>query len=163
MAAAKKKEEANYEDSASLVDLKARQEEDYVPPGVVGRASDAQKSENGYVGVDPIYQNFVDETHQPGIPDEGAEAEIWQTFVSEDVDTSLMATPESVSDAQAKRDSGETYTADGATVKADPRPTVGETQEQWDEAHAGDNQTTAASGGAATPPKGGDTPPSSQK
>jgi len=156
--AAKKKADANYEKPASLLDLEARQEEGYVPPGVVGRTSDPQKSENGYVGVDPIYQNYADETHKPGFPDEGAEAEIWKNFVSDDVDTSIGAAPEDVSEAEKKRDSGDVYTADGATVKDTVRPTPQESQEQWDEAHAGDTPPETP---ASPPSSGGDTPPSS--
>lgn len=159
MAQKKTKEEANYEKPASLLDLEARQAEDYVPPGVVGRTSDAQLSENGYVAVDPIYQNFADETHRPGFPEEGAEAEVWKSFVSEDVDTSIGGTPEDVSAAQEQRDSEDVYTADGATVKAS-RPTVRESQEQWDEANADSSSQESTSQEPSS--SGGSTPPSSQ-
>lgn len=82
---------ANYEKPASQVDLENRQSKDYVSPAKLVQGVDPQASENGYVNVDPIYQNFANETEKPFVATEGVESEVEKDYYSEDVDTNLGA------------------------------------------------------------------------
>lgn len=81
----------NYEKPASQLDLEARQKKDYVSPSVLTQGVDREPSENGYVNVDPVYQNYANETERPYLAEKGAEAEVEKAYYSEDVDTSAGA------------------------------------------------------------------------
>lgn len=74
---------AQYSKPTSQVDLEARQKSDYVPSTVLNQGSDPELSENGYVGVDPIYQNAANVTEQPIEASGGAEAKVFDQYLSE--------------------------------------------------------------------------------
>lgn len=62
--------------STQQLDLEARQAEDYVSPLAVAKTvgpNESLISEDGFVGVDPIYQNAANETEMPLASEEGAE------------------------------------------------------------------------------------------
>jgi hypothetical protein len=62
--------------STQQLDLEARQAEDYVSPLAVAKTVGPEQSllgEDGYVGTDPIYQNYANETEAPLAAEEGAE------------------------------------------------------------------------------------------
>lgn len=111
----------NYTKPTSQLDLEARQSEDYVPPTVLGRDVDPQKSENGYVGVDPIYQNFANDTEAPYAAEEGPESVVEENYYHDEVDFNLAATPEGSGDAEDKveRLNEEPVTPSGATVSTE--------------------------------------------
>ncbi|SRR6266540_328473 len=81
------KEKAEYSKPTSQLDLEARQADDYVVPAQVGPAVDPQLSDNGYVGVDKIYQNSASHVDAPyeGDP-ESAEGKVHAQFLSDDVE-----------------------------------------------------------------------------
>lgn len=104
MAAAKPK----YEDSASLADLKERQKDDYVPPGVVTQASDQELSDNGFIATDPIYQGRASHTDRPYPVDEKSpEGKVASQFLSDDVEYDT-GEPEESGDAKASPSGGST-------------------------------------------------------
>lgn len=77
---------AQYSKPASELDLEARQKKDYQPSSVVGQAQDPQVSDNGYVAVDPIYQNHANDTEAPVKAEGGAEAKVFEDHLAEDAD-----------------------------------------------------------------------------
>lgn len=83
---------ANYEKPASQVDLEARQKKDYQPSSVLIKGEDPVVSDNGYIGVDPIYQNYANETEAPMKSEGGPEAKIQANFVADDADFTAGAT-----------------------------------------------------------------------
>lgn len=91
---------AKYEKPASQVDLEARQKSDYVPPSVKKVGTDAEPSENGYVGVDPIYQNYANDTDGPQAAESGPEAKVESDFYADEVDYEAGATPEGEKEAE---------------------------------------------------------------
>jgi len=58
------------------------------------KGTDPQPSDNGFIGVDPIYQNFANETERPYLAEKGADKKVESQYVTKDVDTSQGATPE---------------------------------------------------------------------
>lgn len=76
---------ATYSKPASQVDLEARREEDYQPSTVRQYGDDPSASKDGFVGVDPVYQNYSDHLGAPQ-PSGGAEGEILKNFVAEDAE-----------------------------------------------------------------------------
>jgi hypothetical protein len=77
---------AEYSKPASQLDLEARQKDDYEPPAVLKPGVDPALSTNGYVGVDPIYQNAANSTERPIEATKGAEAKVFENFLDEDVE-----------------------------------------------------------------------------
>lgn len=97
--------EPNYTLPTVQADLEKRLEEGDVPHGVLIKGTDPTPSENGYVGVDPIYQNYADVTHKPfRAGEESPEAVFEDALYSEDADFDAGATPESVEDAEDDED-----------------------------------------------------------
>lgn len=76
-------DKANYDKPTSQVDLEARQQEDYVPPTQLQPGVDPSPSDTGYVGVDPIYQNFANETEKPYAAEGGPEAVVEETVYAD--------------------------------------------------------------------------------
>lgn len=76
----------NYTKPESQLDLERRQADDYVSPSVVTRGEDVPLSDNGYIGVDPIYQNHANDTEAPVKVTKGAEAKIVNEFIADDAD-----------------------------------------------------------------------------
>lgn len=97
----------NYEKPTSQLDLEARQKDDYQPSSVLTKGTDPELSNNGYVGVDPIYQTFASETEKPFLAEKGPEKKIEDNYVSDDVDLDQAATPEGESDADKYKDEDE--------------------------------------------------------
>ena len=117
-----------YTKPTSQLDLEERQKPDYVPPSQLTPGINPQPSDNGYIGVDPIYQNYANDTEKPYLAEKGPEAKIEKNYVTDDVDTSKGAT------------------AEGEAPVEDDEPE--------DEGKDEGKTTTAAQGGAATPPSG---------
>ena len=96
------KKEAQYERPASQVDLEARLENDFASDAILStsdeaarrQAEEAEKNQadegrrmvvegnelDNYVGTDPIYMNYANETEKPGVPegDDNPEAKLWE-------------------------------------------------------------------------------------
>lgn len=88
-------DKATYTKPASQLDLEARLENENTSElrlsDAPSRVDEEPVREDGardyrvegndvsaYVGVDPIYQNYADETHKPSRADDGAEAEVFE-------------------------------------------------------------------------------------
>jgi hypothetical protein len=117
----------NYEKPTSQVDLERRLKDDYVSPSVLGQAVDpVLESENGYVGVDPIYQNFANETEKPYASEKGVEKKLEAPYYGDKTDFDKGATPEGEAEAEEQEEdegqssSGTTTTPDGGGSGAAP-------------------------------------------
>lgn len=124
--------EPNYTKPSSQIDLETRQAEDYEVPTKLIQGTDPKPSENGFIGTDPIYQNYANETEKPFLSDGGAEAEIEKNFVSEDADLDAGATAEGVGDQS-------------------PSSTPDESNEDKEPTGSGSSATAASSTTGATP------------
>jgi hypothetical protein len=127
----------SYSKPTSQLDLEARQKPDYVPPGVVKQGEDQGLSDNGYIAVDPIYQNHANDTEAPIRAEKGPEAKVFDNHYAEDVDFDTTG------------------------------PEEGEAPEDEDESEdenesSSSSQQSGSGSGQAPPPSGGSTPPSSQ-
>ena len=91
-----------YTKPTSQLDLEERQAKDYRNPSELIKGEDIGPSDNGFIGVDPVYQNFANETDKPLVGEKGAEAEIEKKYLSDDVDADKGATPEGESEAEDK-------------------------------------------------------------
>lgn len=101
--------EANYTKPASQLDLEARQADDYEVPSKLTQGTEPELSKNGYVGVDPIYQNHANSTEGP-IEADGDNPEIKvfdEVAYHEDIDFSATDAPESNSDAAVEGEEDE--------------------------------------------------------
>jgi hypothetical protein len=94
---------------------------DYTPPGVVTGGTEPGLSENGYVGVDPIYQNHANHTEAPYEAEDSAESKLHAKELSDDVDFSLTDPPEGEGDVV---DTDETTTAPGASGSTSSGPST---------------------------------------
>ena len=112
-----------YSKPTSQVDLEERQKKDYVPPAVLTQGEDQPVSENGYIGVDPIYQNFANETEAPFAVEKGPEKEIFEAHLADDVDFSKGATADGEGDEPAKSNEDLADEADGNDSKKSPSAT----------------------------------------
>lgn len=110
----------NYTKPTVQVDLEQRLDEGDVPHGVLIQGTDPKPSENGFVGVDPIYQNFADETHKPFRAEDGAEAVFEEVLYAEDADFDAGATPETVEDAEDDEDELEDEDTPSPTTPSTP-------------------------------------------
>jgi hypothetical protein len=112
----------NYEKPTSQLDLEARQKSDYEPAAVLVKGTDAEPSDNGYVGVDPIYQTFANDTEQPLLAEKGAEAKVEDRYYADDVDTEAGATPTGEPEAEEKAEESKTSqtTGSGSTQSTTP-------------------------------------------
>lgn len=142
----KKKDEPVYEKPASQVDLEARiangnasnqvvidsneyrrRKESGELEDVAGRDFTVEGNDtSGYVGVDPIYQNYANETEAPMKADEGAEATVFEQAASEG-DIVVAVAEEIGSDSKASRDTDETSSAaepDVTTLQTPVSPTT---------------------------------------
>lgn len=124
-----------YTKPTSQTDLEERQKPDYVPSSQLIQGTDPDLSDNGYVGVDPIYQNYTNDTEKPYLAEKGPEKKVEELVYAEDVDTSKGATAEGEPDSEPEGEDTKT-TPDGSTKQT--------------------TQAAGGSGGPATP-----TPPSS--
>ena len=115
---------AMYSKPASQVDLEARQKSDYQPSTVLGKGVDPQLSENGFVGVDPIYQNFADVTGAPFAAESGPEAKLDSAYVTEDADYKAGAADASEYDNEDEEEEDEEPT-DSPNTPASPTPPAG--------------------------------------
>lgn len=105
-----------YEKPASQVDLEERQKKNYVPPSVLNKGVDPQPSSNGFVGVDPIYQNFANSTEAPikqGKSSPESKVIAAAGVLANDADYGDGATPEGVVEA-SNESSEQTTTAQGS-------------------------------------------------
>lgn len=84
----------NYEKPASQVDLEERQKKDYMPPAQLRPGVDPEPSHTGFVGVDPIYQNYANATEAPLRAEKGPEKQIEETAYAKDADFEAGKTPE---------------------------------------------------------------------
>lgn len=127
-----------YSKPTSQVDLEERTKDGYVPSGQLLQGTDPQPAETPFVGVDPIYQNYANETEKPLLAEKGAEKKFEDLAYADEVDADFGATPEGEAEAKEEEQSGDaTSTSSGGTG------------------------TTTASGSGSTPPTSGSTPPSS--
>lgn len=65
------------------LDAERRLEEGYVADAVTGNTVTVNPNPFGdedYVGTDPIYQNYAEETHKPGRSEEGVEKELEEAY-----------------------------------------------------------------------------------
>lgn len=113
-----------YTKPTSELDAEARLAEDFVPAGVLKPGVDPEKSENGYVGVDPIYQTFANDTEQPLRAEDGVEKVMEEKVLDDDSDSSTAATPESVEDAEDEDDEDEDEDFGGNTPPTPNNPQV---------------------------------------
>lgn len=91
----------NYEKPTSQVDLEARLKDDYESPSLLRQGeSPSLESANGYIGVDPIYQNFANETEKPLAAEKGVEKKLEAVYYSDDTDFDAAATPQGEGDAE---------------------------------------------------------------
>ena len=86
--------------------------EDYVPSTVVGQADDKELSEDGYVNVSAEYRNYANATDKPRNGDEGAESDIEDRQLADDVDPDKGATPEVPEDAEEDEENDEDEESD---------------------------------------------------
>lgn len=123
----------NYEKPTSQVDLEQRLKKDDVPNGTLVHGTTPEPSDNGYVNVDPIYQNYANPTEQPLRAESGVQKKIEEGLYADDVDLEKGATPEGEADADEEGEGDETPQGSSSS------------------------QTTTTQGAAATPPS--PTPP----
>lgn len=127
--------EANYEKPSSQVDLERRLENDNRSSQVLvdsdeynqrkadgdledtpGRDMRVEGNDiSGYVGVDPVYQNYASDTEAPLPADEGAESKVFERVATEG-DAVVQVSDELVSDEETKRATDETSKARPANV-----------------------------------------------
>lgn len=113
--------EANYTKPATQLDLEARNEEGYVPSTQLKKGQDGEPSKNGYVGVDPIYQNHASHTEAPMKGDEGIEQELLnENFLADDVDFDSTATPDGQGDEEDEEE--KPASPSGPSTPAPPAP-----------------------------------------
>lgn len=96
-----------YSKPASQLDLEERQKSDYTPPSVLLQGEDPHLSTNGYVGVDPVYQNAANDTEKPMQADKGAEAKVFEKFLADDVEYPELGTEGSDDADEYKEDEDE--------------------------------------------------------
>lgn len=78
-------DKARYSKPASQVDLEERQKSKNESSLRLVRASDAPLSDNGYVGVDTVYQNAANDTERPRQA-KGPEAKVFSEFLADDAE-----------------------------------------------------------------------------
>jgi hypothetical protein len=122
----------SYSKPTSQIDLEERTKDGYVPSGQLLQGTDPQPAETGFVGVDPIYQNYANETEKPLLAEKGAESKFEQLAYADEVDTDFGATPAGEAEAEAEKEEKDETTQSPAST------------------------STQASGAGATPPQ---TPP----
>ena len=132
---------AQYSKPTSQVDLEERTKDDYVVPAQLVQGTDPVPAETGFVGVDPIYQNYANDTEKPLRAEKGAEKKFEDLAYADEVDTDFGATPAGESEAQEQKE--EEQKSGDATSST-----------------SGGSGTTTASGAGSTPPTSGSTPPS---
>ena len=91
--------EPNYTNPPTLDWAEKASDPDYKPDSVLIKGTEQPKSDNGYVGVDPIYQNHSEERDKPRAAEEGPEAVLEEAFFTEDVDFDQTAPPEGSDEA----------------------------------------------------------------
>lgn len=84
----------NYQDSGQTEDLKERAKKDYQVPGRVTQAEHTEKSENLYIGVDPVYQNYANPTEKPYLAESGPVKKLQSELVADGANADNEATPE---------------------------------------------------------------------
>lgn len=129
-----------YSKPTSQVDLEERSKDDYVPPAQLIQGTDPQPAETSFVGVDPIYQNYANDTEKPMRAEEGAEKKFEDLAYADEVDADFGAAPQGEAEAVEKKEEEESGDSTSST--------------------SGGTGTTTASGSGATPPSSGPTPPS---
>lgn len=109
-----------YTKPTSQLDLEARQAKDFVNPSVLVKGVDGEPSDNGFIGVDPVYQNYANETDRPLLAEGGAESKLEKDYVTDDVDTTKGATPEGESEAEDKAEDEDKGTTPPSNSSSNP-------------------------------------------
>jgi hypothetical protein len=123
---------ATYTKPTSQLEYERVTDKDYTPDSVLVKGTDPDKSDNGYIGVDPIYQNYANSTEAPlQTSAKSAEGKLIAAELADDVDFKKGATPEGESDVEdSDKEEGSTPSTETETK----------------------TQTTTTSGAASTPP-----------
>lgn len=135
---------ASYSKPTSQLDLEERQSKDYVVPGQINLGTDPQPSDSGFVGVDPVYQNFANDTEKPFKAEKGPEAKAEEVLYADDVDFDKGAAEQGRSSDEDDVEDKEPVTPTGSTGSTTTTP------------------SGSSGSGSTPPPSGGSTPPSSQ-
>lgn len=115
---------AKYTKPSTQLDLEARQKADYVPEAQLSPGEDPKPSENGYVGVDPIYQTFANPTEKPMRAEKGSLAKIEENVYDEDADFDAGATPEGEVDSEEEEDEDEGTGSTGGSTTTPTTPST---------------------------------------
>ena len=103
-----------YSKPTSQVDLEERSKDDYVPPAQLIQGTDPQPAETGFVGVDPIYQNFASDTEKPLRAEKGAEKKFEDQAYADEVDADFGAAHEA--EAEEEEPSGDSTPPSGGST-----------------------------------------------
>lgn len=112
--------------STQQLDLETRQAEDYVSPLARAKTvgpNESLISEDGFVGVDPIYQNAANETEEPYASDEGPEKAL-EDRVLELVESDAATAEENQKTAESAPKHAAPATT--TTSASSPQPITGE-------------------------------------
>lgn len=85
-------------------------------PGRLDKGGDPAPSENGFIGVDPIYQNFANETEKPFVAEGGAEKKVESQFLADEIDLDAGATPQGDVESEDAEEEEEEDTSGGSTT-----------------------------------------------
>lgn len=120
---------ANYTKPTSQLDYEERTKKDYTPPGVLGKGVDPAPSDTGFVNVDPIYQNFANETEKPLAAEKGVEKKLEETVYAENADFDFGAAEdgEASDDEDDKEPTGSGATTSASSTTGAPAPSGGNT------------------------------------
>jgi hypothetical protein len=118
--------EANYTKPASQVDLEERNSEGYVPPSQLQTGTDGEPSKNGYIALDPIYQNYSNSTEAPHRAEDSVEQDlIDENFLADEVDYESAAVPEGQTTAAEEEKDEEPTKPSGPNVPPSTAPSGG--------------------------------------
>lgn len=110
--------EANYVNPPTLDWAERAADPDYTPDSVLVKGTEQPKSENGYVGVDAIYQNHSEERDKPRAAEEGPEAVLEESFLADDVDFDATAPPETNGEASEQAEEEDPKKVQGSPSSA---------------------------------------------
>lgn len=85
---------ARYEKSSAQLDMEERAKSSWQPSSVLNPGQDPQKSDNGFIGVSPEYQNYADEKFAPLPSEKGVEADLESAVLTDDADHKKAAPEE---------------------------------------------------------------------
>lgn len=133
---AEKKEKAQYSKPSSQLDLEERQENENRSPRILSTSDQYEAPEqddnardftvednelDGYVGTDPVYQNYAVDTDKPMPAEEGAESKLEKEFLG-----SLDPDPQK-QDAASEDEEGEEGGGEASTPSTGASPSTGTT------------------------------------